>query len=78
MQPLDSTTQNAGCDARHGTSTAASVFEKLLAYSKLWFYRRAAIKDMESLPDRLLQDAGIARSDIWRVADESARKMHKL
>jgi len=78
MQPLDSTTQNPHLDACRCIRPAESVLERLLVHWRIRRERRATIKEMQALPDRLLQDAGIARSDIWRVADEAARKLHKL
>jgi len=74
MQHLDSTTQNAMADVCGRIPPATSIFDCLLVLWRRRLHRRAAIKEMQALPDRLLRDAGIERSDIPRVAEVAARK----
>jgi len=78
MQQLDPTTEKSLADVCGRIPPATSAFACLLVLWRRRRHRRAAIKELQALPDRLLRDAGISRSDIPRVAEAAARKSEPL
>ncbi len=51
-----------------GTRRPADVVRTAIGWFKAWRHRRAAVRELSALDDRLLRDIGIERLDIDTVA----------
>jgi uncharacterized protein YjiS (DUF1127 family) len=58
--------------ARHGRGKVTTMLVAILNFLRAWRRYNASLKELSQLGDRELADIGITRSDIPRIAWESA------
>lgn len=73
MQHPDSTQETTVFASTEHRHAGAGALAHLVTHWRRWRERRAMIKVLAALSDRMLQDAGISRADIARVADAAVR-----
>ncbi len=63
-------TETATGILRAGVGAIGKGIVTLAAAHARWRLRRDTVRSLDALPDRLLQDIGIPRSQIWTVASD--------